>query len=379
MAQSPTVAVSTIITNPYSTNYFSYLAFIESWAPFVDEVILVDGNTDDSSLEIAKSWVSPADWAKVRVVNTPHTYWHTGYRWHALQAMHNYYVGQCATECDWVITVNADNVLYGDTAKSLRQHLAQNSDVDAVYFYRGKPSNGAMHRRMDNRATAVNMRRVRANGSSLGFGVESRNKMGFDFSIVASSKTTFRDPVTGVVKNILAGEPYAVERIIELECAVFGHFFFDAATLYPKLNRWDRAFARYAGMAFRRDTELRLKIGAYGIRAYRNKDEAMNPEHPLEINRVIDQFYEPGMLGGAIRRVSPTEQRAARIQRKLLGIERNLRTRWMRARGYRGLKELHEWVPLDAPDPEPLNVANAYAEQDHFIRKHWRIDGLRGD
>lgn len=377
MTKSPTVAVSTIITDPYSSKYFAYLAFIESWAPFVDEVILVDGNSTDESLEIAKSWVSSSTWAKVRVINTPETYWHPGHQWHALQAINNYYVGMNASSCDWVITINADNILCAESASNMRQMFAQNSDVDAIYFYRGKPSGSGMQRRTDTRSTAINLRRVRETGTPLGFGVEDKGKRGFDFSIIANHKTTFRDPINGTTKRILAGEPYPINRVIDLECAVFGHFFFDLSTAASKMSRWDNAFTRYSGLAYRREAEHRFAAGQYGIVGYRSKDEMMSVEYPQEINRVIDEFYEPNTLGGAIRRVSPMQRRAALAYRKALGIERNLRTRWMRARGYRGLVDYHNWVPLDAQDPEPLDVAEIYSEQDRFLPPELRQTGPR--
>ena len=73
------------------------------------------------------------------------------------------------------------------------------------------------------------------------------------------------------------------------------------------------------------------------------------------------------MLGGAIRKVSQTQERAVQVIRRLMGLERHLRTRRLRAQGYRGLKELHQWVPLGAPDPEPLDVAALYAEQNRYL------------
>jgi hypothetical protein len=176
------------------------------------------------------------------------------------------------------------------------------------------------------------------------------------------------------VKRILAGKPYPVKKVIDLECAVFGHFFFDLSTTLQKLCRWNQASARYLGIAPMRYAEHRLMTNLYGIVGWCSKVTMMNSDHPPEILRVIDRFYEPGMLGGAIREVSPAQARAAQALRKLLGLERHLRTRWMRAQGYRGLKELHQWVPLDAPDPEPLDVARVYAEQDRFLPAECRVN-----
>lgn len=366
MANLPTIAVSTIITNPFSTKYLAYLAFLESWAPVVDEIILVDGNTTDCSFEVAKSWVSTSDWRKVRRINTVETYWSPDDRWHALQAMHNYYTGLCASDCDWVITVNADNVLCRETAHNLREALALHSDADAVYLRRGKPSDGIMRRRLDTRAAAVNRRRVRATGLPLAFGADSK-KWGFDFPIIATHKTRFIDPSNQVVKQVLSGPPYLTNRVIDLECAVFGHYFFDRPVLLNKLRRWDEAFARYLGWAPKRDLEFRSRHRLFGARRFLSKDEVLQNDFPPEINRVIAEFYDPGMLGAAVHEASPGQDQAARVFSRFLGLERHLRGQSMRLHGYRGLNDMHMWVPLDAADPEPLDVADAYSRQDRFL------------
>jgi len=43
MTSFPTVGVVTAITNPLSTGYLAYLAFVDSWSKVADQVILVDG------------------------------------------------------------------------------------------------------------------------------------------------------------------------------------------------------------------------------------------------------------------------------------------------------------------------------------------------
>lgn len=374
MTSLPSVAVSTILTNPLSSQYYSYLAFLESWGAVVDEIILVDGGSTDKSFEIAKSWVSPACWEKIRVVNSPRTFWGADYAWHALQAMHNYHIGLYSSSCDWVVTVNADNVLYCDTAQHLRSLLAQHSNDDVVYFYRGKPINRKMVRRFDTRATAVNFRRIRSKNLKLGFGVTKQNKMGYDFAILSKEKTTFIDPQNAVVKTFLSGVPCPDRPIIDIECGVFGHFFFDINVVMPKLHRWDRIFSRYMGTAPCNDHELKIRTGINNIECCSNKNDLLIEDYPYQIKRVITEYYRDGMIGGALHYSSAMHNKALNVVRKTLGIERNLRSKWLRIQGYRGLVDYHKWVALDAPDPEPVDVKAVYMEQDKYLPPKYRID-----
>ena len=39
----------TLCTNPLTTNYLTYIAYLNSWAKYVDEIIIVDGGTTDKS------------------------------------------------------------------------------------------------------------------------------------------------------------------------------------------------------------------------------------------------------------------------------------------------------------------------------------------
>ena len=367
MGTLPTVSVSTIITNPFSSHYYTYLAFLESWAKVVDEIILVDGGSTDNSLEVAKNWVSGSAWSKVRIINNEETFWDQGESWHALQAMNNYYTGLCASTCDWVITINADCVLYPQTALNLRQSLADNNDIDVLFFYRSKLKESGMQHRIDARSTIINYKRIKDRALPLAFGVKTGTFNGFDFSIIASHKTMFSDPVSGKTKRILAGTPYPKTRVIDMECAVFGHFFFDEATLLKKLHRWDRVFSRYLGLAPRRDAELTLLKALYGIKSYQTKAQVLGYDCPEEVLRLIDQFYQPGMWGGAVRNSSVLKEMFVKTFRKTLAAERHYRTHMMRSKGYRGLRDMHKWVKLDEPDPEPLDIAGAYLQQDYFF------------
>lgn len=369
----PSVAVSTVITNPISSRYYAFLGFLDSWSKVVDEIVLVDGGTTDNSFTVAKSWM--ANWGKVRIVNSPATYWHPGYRWHALQAMNNHAIGLHSSSSDWVITINADNVVYGESARRLREQLAENEDVDVVCFYRSKLGRKKVTRRIDTRAVAVNLKRVREKGVRLSFGINTETGNGSDFPITVERKTTFLDPVTRAVKRIDAGKEYTITRRIDLETGVFGHFFFDFETCMAKVRRWDNAYCRFLGEAPSTDAELKLVHNLREVNGYFSKEELLSWEFPGEMKRLIDAFYEAGMVGGGISRGALLPPSALRLWRRVFSFHRRaVASRCLRAKGYRGLRDFHQWAAWNEPDPEPLDVALVYQQQDEILPPWARLE-----
>ncbi len=374
MTGRPSIGVITGITNPLSTSYFSYLAFVETWSKVATQVILVDGGSTDESLRFLEKWAGNK--RNVHVIQSQLTYWGDGDKWHGDQLGINLNVGLAALTTDWGFVVGADHVLDIRTTSELHQELADLQDIIVATNHRGKPDGTGIRHRIDARSFAINLRLIRSQGFHAVIGVDANTGLGSDWPLCPSEKSAFRDPITGAHKCIFAGQAISVggPGKLSAECISYGHFFFRLDQCLRKVRRWDRAQARFLGIAPKRDMELDLLNGLYSIKGFRSKEEVMGWDHPPEILRVIERFYEPGMLGGAIREISPVQQRTAQALRKLLGLERHLRTRWLRARGYRGLKELHHWVPLDAPDPEPLDVRKAYEEQDKYLPPQYRVD-----
>jgi len=292
-----------------------------------------------------------------------------GGQWHAFQSGVNLNIGLLSLSTDWGLPTGADHISDSRTASNLHEDLRAINNLPAATCYRGKPGARGIIHRLDDRTPLVNLRLLRRQGVEPLLGLDLSRSLGSDYPLCPAKKSRFTDPITGVCKPIYAGcqIPLQGRGKVHIEVISYGHFFFTMEQCLHKIRRWDRASARFLGIAPKRDLELRLLNGLYCIKGFRSKEEVMAWDHPPEILRVIDRFYEPGMLGGAIREISPAQARAAQALRKLLGLERHLRTHWMRAQGYRGLKELHQWVPLDAPDPEPLDVARVYAEQNRFL------------
>jgi hypothetical protein len=374
MVSLPSVGVVSAITNPLNTSYFAYLAFIDSWSKVADEVILVDGCSTDRSLAFLGEWVGGL--GNVRVIRNDQTYWGEGPCWHAHQLGLNFNVGLSCLDTDWGFFIGADHVVDVQTAKDLRQELADANDVAKAAYYRGKPGAVGLDHRIDTRGTVVNLRLLRSRGLEPKYGMDLQTGKLSDFVLDATEKSCFLDPVTGVEKPIYAGQVVSMDTMRELsvELISYGHFFFTLDVCIKKMRRWDLAMSRFLGMAPQRDLELCLREKLHSVAGFRSKDEIMEWDHPPEILRVIDEFYEPGMVGGWIRSTAPVTDGVTRLLRKLLGAERHLRTRWMRTRGYRGLKELHKWRPLDVPDPELLDVRAVYMDQDRYLSPRYHVD-----
>lgn len=359
------------ITNPSTTGYLAYLAFADSWSQVADQVILVDGGSTDDSITFLRDWIGHR--RNVIILENGQTQWGEHCLWHVSQPWINMNFGLAHLDVQWGFVQGADHVLDLATTAGMRRELADLEQVSIVAYYRGKPGSNGIRRRVDARSYAINLR-LHGKESPAIIGMDLDTGLGSDWPLFPVYKSVFQDPQTRFVKRIYSGRAVSVGNSrLSVQCISYGHFFFTVEQCMQKVRRWDRANARFLGIAPKRDLELKLLNQIYAIKGFRSKEEVMAWDHPPEVLKVIDAFYEPGMLGGAIREISPIQARAAQALRKLLGLERHLRTRWMRARGYRGLKELHQWVPLDAPDPEPLDVARVYAEQDRFLPSWARL------
>lgn len=374
MTNWPSIGVVAAITNPLTSGYLAYLAFADSWSKVADEVILVDGGSTDGSLELLREWIGEQH--TICIVRNDLTYWGAGGKWHVDQSSVNLTIGLLSLNTDWGIPTGADHILDIRTASDLHKDLAAMNGFVLATCYRGKPGTYGIMHRLDDRTPLVNLRLLRQSGVEPVLGLDLDRGLRSDYPLYPTRKSCFRDPVTCMRKPTYGGHqiPLRGRGKLSFEVISYGHFFFNIEECLQKVRRWDQANARFLGIAPKHDMELRLLNGLNFIVDFHGKHDIMGWDHPAEVLRVVEQFYEPGMLGGAIRRISPAQEKAAKALRELLGLERHLRTRWLRARGYRGLKEMHQWVPLEAPDPEPLDVRKAYMEQDKYLPPKYRID-----
>ena len=67
-----------------------------------------------------------------------------------------------------------------------------------------------------------------------------------------------------------------------------------------KSRRWSQLIGYLRGERRLYDVDLRWVQDLYGIRRFLSRDEMLAFDHLPEMRRVIEEFYQPGMLGGAI-------------------------------------------------------------------------------
>ena len=360
------------VTNPMQSRYLTFYAAVASWAKYCDRVIVVDGWSDESLLDIPKSLFGQLD--NVEIIRNEITFWGRAQFWHAFQSGIGFNEGMLhAGENKIVFAVAADHVLYPPERPLADYFPATNTNAKWYRFYRSKFAGNQYKRRLDTHSR-IFVNNSYAHGSLQLMHGYNLARGPSDFPISPSHKTIFRDPVTGSLKAIYAGREAEVAGIVDIECGAFGHFWYDVEMVLEKITRWNIAFARYLGIAPSRRKELVFKKNLQNIQEYVSKDKLLGYDLPPAMNRLIAEFYEPGMLGGAIYWISPVQRRKTQALRTLMGLERLLRTFFLRARGYRGLHELHQWVPLNDSDLDPLDVRSVYMEQDKYLPLQYRID-----
>jgi len=345
------------VTDPFSSGYLTFFAAVAAWAREVDRVCVVDGHSREDLPGLMDKLCGPM--SNVEVLRTPATFWGSGDHWHLLQCNGNINAGiERLGDCDFVVVVGADYVPHPGVRLTLNQRATAGSGW--WRFYRSKVGRSSYERRIDSRGIVLGPETPGA----LLLGVDRRSGLASDFPLVPEEVGWFADPITRENKRILAGSPTEPAGTVDIEVGVFGHFWYEPDACLAKLRRWNRAVARYHGIAPKRDAELAATERLHQIRGYRTKAELLGWDFPEEMKGLIDTFYRPGMLGGAI--LDPPSRPLA-LRERAHQLERRSRTQIMRSRGFRGFAEQQEWAALDVPRARPLPVAELQRGQDAIL------------
>lgn len=347
--RSPTLGAALAITNPLSAGYLAYLAAAEAYAGFCDELVIVDGGSADGSVETLLEWLEPGlNSCKIRIVRDEETHWGEGDAWHWAQIMVNLNRALQELDCDWAFVFGADyvGVTSSETKESLRRELAGLGDAWWVSSRRGKPIDGRIEHDIDTRNVIINLTKARESGVRIGFGLASTGLFS-DWPLELSESAFFRDPQTGTRKQFLRGEQVEAGGNSSLEFIAYGHFFYTLEQVDSKILRWEWAVSRFTGDAPARLGELRLRHGVHSIVGFHDKAEVLSWGHPPEMERVIREYYRPGMIGGAIRRTGRFRARGVAIALQLYRFERKIRTLARRVAGVQGERAELEWQSLE--------------------------------
>ena len=294
-----TIGVHTHITNPLSAGYLCYLASIKSWAKLVDQVVVVDGGSTDGSLERLNECLGPLN-EKVRVIAPPDAHWGADDRWEWPQIAINRQIGLEALDTDWAIHVDADHVAPEKNPDDLRHELKMHSNstllVMPILFY----DNGKFLQRKAPRAWVLNLRKIRAEGMPVSYGMDRLSGTHLDYPIFITSKQTFKDPDTGFAKSFCWGELVPGEGQISLQPFSMGHFFFTPEQCMAKNLRLSVVSGRFRGVGPRTKFEISHELRLHRVMGFERRDNLLKKSFSKEVIELIEAFYNEDMLGGLL-------------------------------------------------------------------------------
>ena len=243
------ISACTYITNPLSTGYLIYLPAIQSFLDFADEVIVVDGWSDDGSLQALQQLRGQE---RLKIIASEQTYWGRDDRWERPQFAVQRQTAFEAAEGDWTIHFDADHVLPDFEYDTLRQRLHESKGRGILHAFNLVACAGGGYQKIKKRKHwCINKRLAREKGISIGYGIK-KHTGGNERPVSLDSKESFVDPVTKVLKFYYAGKAYPDSKPLGVSLYKYDHFFFTTQQLLAKFQRFENMRARWEGRPARR-------------------------------------------------------------------------------------------------------------------------------
>lgn len=361
----PSFSVITTSTNSYSRGYLAYLAAIESWAKIADEVHVVDGGTDDSSYEVLGQWI-PMD--KVRIHRPPSARWPLGQCWHAGQWTISTNIGLAAVETDWVIVICSDYVADPASVGRLRAELDSYRDQPGAFYRRMKLDQSGNAYLTPLRGVALNLRFLRAARRPFGYGVSARTDQPSDMPIFLDERTDFIDQSKSG-KCLYRGDWIPLSAELTARCFVYGHYFMTSDQLIEKICDYSWVYdTRYAGRPPKSPGLVRRSFQLGESKLIGLREVELAKPHPPAIRRVIEQHYDPTMVG---HNAGQYESNGF-LTRGRFRAQRAFARFGFAFRHFPAVARVQKW----SREPSaPLSLSDLYVRQDRCLPRYMRIHG----
>lgn len=364
----PSVGVVTTSTNSLSRGYPAFLACVDTWAKWADQMVIVDGGTTDDTYSVLKDWTTARNY---EIYYGPETHWDTHGCFHAGQWTMNTLAGLKRLQTDWAVIAPADHILDVSTAGTARQDLARLGDSLGCRFARKRMRIGRPGVQTDSKWYVLNLKKIRSVGIGLGWGLDRAIGCLADHPLVIDQRSPFLDPANGALKEHLAGLAMPLAATLPLTCWSYGFYFYSMAHALRHLREFHSVYGvRYSGQAPREDAWHLARAGIGPILWRCDRAEELGKPHIPAIQRIVEDFFHPEMLGTAVM----SQDKPWRGQTLLKRASDKLDTWRFRRTGFKSVMDAQTWHPLDEKTPKPLDVRTLYREQDRLLSADSRID-----
>jgi len=364
----PTIGVVTTATNSFSRGYLAYLACIDAWSKWADQIVIVDGGTTDESYDLLKHWGAEGIW---NIYHSPQTLWGTGGRWHAAQWTINTNAGLARLDTDWAFVISSDYVLDLATTKRIRQLLGENQDAYCATYQRVKLYKDGHKYLTKLPGFAINIKKFRAEGIDIGFGISRENDQPSDAPIYLQEQTQFIDPANCSTKTAFRGNLVPVNLKLDLTSVVYGHFFFNFAQVLDKLVEYYQIYrVRYAKRLMKNREMFVTEYGLLHNGGILSKEAELAKPHSHEIKKVIDQFYQCDMLGHGSGKA---EQRLS-ITHLSNWFRQKVNNTFFQLSSFPSVQRSQRWYAMGNQSALPLDIKELYRQQDRYLPHDVRIN-----
>lgn len=288
------IGLHTRIKNPFTLNYFSYLASIKSWLPIVDKVIIVDGGSTDESINQLLSWCHYD--RKITIVSNENSY--QGPNFSLAQSTLNMQIGQDELlDCDWIIRIDADHVCSLTSRikfESILNRYKSNIILSFnVYFFR----NGKYQMRSSPRNWILNNKEIKQQKLDIGWGFDIDNRLFSDNPIFIEKKEKFIDSDLKINKYYNIGKLVPFGETIPLNIYRYGHFFFNKVNCIKKVLIWEKASKSKHKSVFLRRMQIAAQTDIVGIKSYLKLEDLNKIFFPEPMVEVISKYGKNNILG----------------------------------------------------------------------------------